>query len=115
MQEEGRDMAAGGRERHGCRRKGETWMQEEGRNMDAGGRVINLLASPGPGGKKNRQKERRLMKGFLTATTTTDATSSSPSSRSLNLSRNLILTLTMTLTRLSNCCEQANILAKTYC
>merc|ERR1719400_2828174 len=57
--------------------------------MRASGMNTQSATGPaGPGGKKNRQKERRLMKGFLSTTTATTTTTtpgvggSSPSPRS---------------------------------
>ena len=46
---------------------------------------FNLFLMTGPGGKKNRQKERRLMKGFLSTAGTVSASTGGPSPSNLSI------------------------------
>ena len=48
-------------------------------------KVCNVNCFPGPGGKKNRQKERRLMKGFLSTAGTVSASTGGPSPSNLSI------------------------------
>ena len=48
-------------------------------------KVKNVNCFPGPGGKKNRQKERRLMKGFLSTAGTVSASTGGPSPSNLSI------------------------------
>merc|ERR1719297_638808 len=54
--------------------------------MRASGMNTQSASGPsGPGGKKNRQKERRLMKGFLSTAGTVSASTGGPSPSNLSL------------------------------